>query len=98
MAQGFEVDWDELAAAASRLLRFAGVVGEGRGRALPGTRDYGHRGLAAAARDLLDAWFWHEEGLRTALDGLGEGAKASARSYREADVDAAARRFRMHAQ
>ncbi len=89
MAQGFEVDWDVLDAAGRRILSLADDV---HGQAASGLLDatsYGHRELIATGTEVARALAGQQFGLELALEELGEGLRASARSYSDADALAA---------
>ncbi len=96
MAQGFEVDWDVLDNAGRRLLGAGtdATVELGVLSLDPGA--YGDARLASAARGLGDAMREQAMCLDQALTGLGEGLRASARTYSDADALAAVRRMRMY--
>ncbi|WP_199422441.1 hypothetical protein [Actinotalea solisilvae] len=95
MAQGFEVDWDLLGRAGSSLLHTADDVVPGLGAPLRGRTGYGDPALAGAAALLGEAMHHQAVGLAQALAGLGDGLRASARSYSEADALAAVHRVEM---
>lgn len=89
MGQGFEVEWDVLDAAGRRILSLADDV---RGQTASGLREttsYGHPELAAAVAGVARALAAQDFGLHLALEELGEGLRASARSYSDADALAA---------
>lgn len=96
MAEGFEVDWDLLDGAGRRLLACSADVTAELGPRPVHPFGYGAAVLAAAARDLSDAMREQAICLDQALTGLGEGLRASARTYSDADALAAVRRMRMY--
>lgn len=95
MAQQVEVDWDVLDHAGRRLLGCADDVVPELSPHVVRTSAYGHAGLAAAALGLQEAMSGQMLRLQAALTGLGEGLRASAREYSEADAQAAVTRVAM---
>ncbi|MBX9244020.1 hypothetical protein ICW40_04255 [Actinotalea ferrariae] len=95
MGHGFEVDWDVLGAAGSRLLRVADDVPT-LTAGLSGAGSYGHAVLAASARGLTEALGHQQLRLGRALEGLGDGLRDSARNYSDADAGAAVNRVEMY--
>lgn len=95
MTQGFEVDWDLLGRAGCSLLHAADDVGPELAARPRGTAGYGNAALADAAAALGGALHHQAVALEQTLIGLGEGLRAAARSYSEADALAAVHRGEM---